>query len=259
MFDSLLEVLSHSGFLDQRVEEILQETEPGNLSKKGRVNMQETKDPEKPVPTCGKFPQVKDSLGRPKYEHKYKFGKPDQEIPESDLTKALAAKHGFVDPLLHGSYLAITFWIGSRKTEALEIFKEDIHQEGESLFIKIPAKKHGRRGGEIELPLSWPGVDLIKEQLLKTRKERKIWPISPSTAYRIVKRIWPEKSPHHLRYRVITKLRRLRDQQKISTDDIKSYTGIRRDSTIEGYGLKTQAGIHKISNILKERPGEIDR
>lgn len=195
---------------------------------------------------------LRDSLGRLRYAHKYKTGKPDQEITEEDYQIALANKQNFADPLMHKSYLAITFWIGSRKTEALEIFKEDIHQEGSSLFVKIPAKKHGQRGGEIELPLNWLGVDLIKLQWQKTKKGRKIWPFSPATAWRIIKRIWPDKSPHHLRYRVITKLRRLRDQGKVTTDDIKSYTGIRRDSTIEGYGLKTQAGIHKISNILNE-------
>lgn len=194
---------------------------------------------------------LKDSLGRHRYEHKYQHGRPDQEITLEDFQAALASKK-FADPLKHRSYLAITFWIGARKTEPLEISKEDIHQDGESLFVKIPAKKHGQRGGEIELPLSWLGVDLIKQQWEKTRAGRKIWLFSPATAYRIIKRIWPEKSPHHLRYRVITKLRRLRDQGKVTTDDIKSFTGIRRDSTIEGYGLKTQAGIHKISNVLNE-------
>jgi hypothetical protein len=194
---------------------------------------------------------LKDSLGRRRYKHKYQYGKPDQEITEEEIKEALA--HGyFVHPLLHKSYLAITRWIGSRKTEALEIYKEDIHLEGSSLFVKIPAKKHGQRGGEIELPLSWPGVDLIRQQWEKTRPGKKIWRFSPHTAWRIIKRIWPEKSPHHLRYATITKLRRLRDQGKVTTDDIKSYTGIRRDSTIEGYGLKTQAGIHRISNVLNE-------
>ncbi len=194
---------------------------------------------------------LRDSLGRKRYPHKYKNGKPDQEITEEEFLAALTSKL-FVEPLRDKSYLAITFWIGSRKTEALEIFKENIHEEGASLFVKIPAKKHGQRGGEIELLLNWPGVDLIKQQWQQTRKGRKIWPISPKTAERIIKRVWPDKTPHWLRYRVITRLRRLRDQQKISTDDIKSYTGIRRDSTIESYGLKTQAGIHKISNLLNE-------
>jgi hypothetical protein len=194
---------------------------------------------------------LKDSLGRRRYKHKYKYGKPNQEISQEEFEEALA--HGFfVHPLSHKSYLAITRWIGARKTEPLEIYKEDITFEGSSLFIKIPAKKHGQRGGEIELPLSWSGVVLIKQQWEKTRPGRKLWRFSPHTAWRIIKRLWPEKTPHYLRYATVTKLRRLRDQGKITTDDIKSYTGIRRDSTIEGYGLKTQAGIHKVSKVLNE-------
>jgi hypothetical protein len=149
--------------------------------------------------------------------------------------------------------LVTTFWIGNRKGEPLKMVKEDIHQEGDFLFLKIPAFKHGQRGGEIELPLSFLGVEFVREQWLKTRAGRKIWNFSSWTAWNIIKRLWPEKSPHHLRYRVVTKLRKLRDQGKVTTDDIKSYTGIKRDSTIEGYGLKTQAGIHKVSNVLSEK------
>jgi len=194
---------------------------------------------------------LRDSLGRRRYPHKYQYGKPDEPITKADLEGALE-KGKFANPLAHKSYLVITALIGSRKTEALEIRKEDIHQEGSSIYVKIPAKKHGARGGEIELPLSWLGMDLVLSQWMKTRKEKKVWRFSPSTAWRIIKRVFPTKSPHHLRWTVITELRALKDERKITTDEIKSWTGIKRDSTIEGYGLKTQAGIHKISEIRSQ-------
>jgi len=198
-----------------------------------------------------KEPEIlRDSLGRKRYLHKYKYGKPDEPVTKEDLENAL--KHGhFTNPLKHKSYLVITALIGSRKTEALEILKEDIRQGGSSLFVKIPAKKHGARGGEIELPLEWLGMDLVTQQWMRTKKGRKVWNFSPQTAWRIVKRVFPKKSPHHLRWTVITELRELKDARMITTDEIKSWTGIKRDSTIEGYGLKTQAGIHKISEVLK--------
>lgn len=193
---------------------------------------------------------LRDSRGRIRYPHKYKYGKPDEPITKADLERAL--KHGhFADPLKHKSYLVITALIGSRKTEALEIFKEDIRKGGSSLFVRIPAKKHGARGGEIELPLNWLGMDLVHQQWMKTRKGKRVWNFSPQTAWRIVKRVFPKKSPHHLRWTVITELRALKDSRMITIDEIKSWTGIRRDSTIEGYGLKTQAGIHKISEVLR--------
>lgn len=194
---------------------------------------------------------LRDSLGRKRYPHKYQYGIPDEPITEEDLKNAL--EHGyFVDPLKHKSYLSITAAIGSRKTEALEIMKEDIREDQGCLYVKIPAKKHGARGGEIELPLTWLGMDLVKQQWMKTRKEKKIWKMSSWTAWRIIKRVFPKKSPHHLRWSLITKFRIMRDRRQITTDEIKSWTGIKRDSTIEGYGLKTQAGIHKISEVLTE-------
>ena len=55
--------------------------------------------------------QLKDSLGRIRYLHKYKFGIPDKPITKADLEEALA--HGyFVEPLSHKSWLALTGLIG---------------------------------------------------------------------------------------------------------------------------------------------------
>jgi integrase len=186
---------------------------------------------------------------------KYKHGKPNKEITLEEFQEALDSKK-FADPLMHRSYLAVLFWIGARRSEPLNMVKEDIREEEGSLLLKIRALKHGERGGEVELPLSWPGVQFIKERWMKTRATRKLWPFTYQTAYRIVKRIWPERTPHWLRWKTVTVMRRLRDQGKISTDDIKSWTGIKSDRTIEGYGIKSQAGIHKVSQVLNERTTE---
>ena len=216
-----------------------------------KPTLNDKKKPQLENPLKGQPEVLRDSLGRKRYPHKYQFGEPDEPITKADLEHALKTGH-FTDPLSHKSYLVITALIGSRKTEALEILKENIHQEGSSLFVNIPAKKHGQRGGDIELPLSWLGMDLVLQQWQKTRKGKRIWRFSPHTAWRIVKRVFPRKSPHHLRWTVVTELRALKDARQITTDEIKSWTGIKRDSTIEGYGLKTQAGIHKVSTVLKE-------
>lgn len=55
-----------------------------------------------------------------------------------------------------------------------------------------------------------------------------------------------------MRYNRITKLRKLRDQKVIDTDAIKSWTGIKRDATIEGYGLKTQEKIQAVAEAMSE-------
>jgi len=43
----------------------------------------------------------------------------------------------------------------------------------------------------------------------------------------------------------------LRDKGKLTMDEIKAFTGIRRDSTIESYGMKTTSGIHKVAQALE--------
>ena len=44
---------------------------------------------------------------------------------------------------------------------------------------------------------------------------------------------------------------KIRDRGKLSTDQLKAWTGIKSDKTIEHYGMITKQGKHKISNILK--------
>jgi len=181
---------------------------------------------------------------------RYKFGKPNEETNIKDLRQAI--EHGHFKRYSHKSYLIALYWIGARRTEPLEVKKEDVTLRKEELHIVIPAKKHGERGGKLILPLSWYGISLILERWKKTRKGRKLWSFSSSTAYRIIKRLWPKKTPHWLRYNRVTKLRKMRDQKLIDTDAIKSWTGIKRDQTIEGYGMKTQEKIHKVAEAMNE-------
>ena len=208
----------------------------------------------------GIMPEKKDELGRVYYEGKYKYGKPKEEISLGDLKRAV--EHGeFKKPLLHKSYLVFIYWIGARRNEPIPnpdknypgVLKEDVEVRGESLFIKnLPAFKRGERAEEIEIPLSRYGVNLIVERWKKTWRGKPLWPFSTSTAYRIIKRIWPEKTPHHLRYNRVTKMRKLRDRKKIFTDDIKSVTGIKSDATIQRYGLRTKEGAHRVAVVMDE-------
>ena len=117
-------------------------------------------------------------------------------------------------------------------------------------YIDIPALKGGERGGAVELPLSLFGVSLIREIWQFTPKGTRLFRFSDKTGYRKVKKLFPKKSPHWLRHNRLTKLRKKRDRGEISTDDIKAFTGIRSDKTIEHYGMKTPQGIHKVAQVL---------
>jgi len=178
---------------------------------------------------------------------KYKHGKPNEEIDLAKLKKRLSKVHL---KLRHRAYVMLLYWVGCRRGEPLSIKKEDLTETNGVLFVNIPAFKGGERGGAIELPLTCYGADIVRQVWQKTKKGRKLFPFVDQTGYRTVKKLFPEKSPHWFRHNRLTKLRRKRDEGKISTDDIKSFTGIKQDATIERYGMKTKGGIHKVAQVL---------
>lgn len=44
----------------------------------------------------------------------------------------------------------------------------------------------------------------------------------------------------------------MRDAKKLDTDAIKSWTGIKNNRTIEGYGMKTEKKIHSVATVMNE-------
>lgn len=191
---------------------------------------------------------------------KYKHGKPDEEIQLEDFKNRLNKSKL---PIRQKAYLVILYWLGCRRSEPLVILKEDLEEKDNRLFISIHYRldnkgekilfsraKRGQAGGPVELPLEKFGVNLIKEVWQTTKKGKKLFPFSDKTGYRAFKNLYPERTPHWARYTRITRLRK-RLGKDLTVDGIKSFTGIRRDTTIQNYGLKTKADIHKIADILE--------
>lgn len=190
---------------------------------------------------------------------KYKHGKPDEEIAFEDFKSKLSNSN--LSPRKK-AYITVLYWLGCRRSEPLVILKEDVEEKHGSLFISIHYRldengqripysraKRGQAGGPTELLLSNFGVELIKDVWKKTRKGKPLFPFSDKTGYRVIKKLWPKKTPHWLRYTRVTKLRKKLGNE-LTIDAIKSFTGIRRDTTIQDYGLKTKADIHKIAGLL---------
>jgi len=190
---------------------------------------------------------------------KYKHGKPDEEITLKEFKEKISKSDL---SLRQKAYIVLLYWLGPRRSEPLVILKEDVEEKEGRLFISIHFRKdekgerilfsrgkRGQAGGPTELPLSKFGVDMIKEVWQKTKKGKKLFPFSDKTGYRAIKKLWPKKTPHWLRYNRVTKLRK-RLGQDVTIDAIKSFTGIKRDTTIQNYGLKTRADIHKIADLL---------
>lgn len=192
---------------------------------------------------------------------KYKFGKPDEEISLQQFAHALL--HSKLEKLKK-AYLILLYWLGCRRSEPLVIKKEDVEEKEGNLYVSIHYRKEretgetipfsrgkrGQAGGAAELSLSLFGLDLVKEVWQKTKKGRRLFPFSDDTGYRAVKQLFPNKTPHWFRYNRVTKLRKKLGNE-LTIDEIKSYTGIRRDTTIQNYGMKTKAGIHKVSQHLE--------
>lgn len=141
------------------------------------------------------------------YPHKYKHGKQIKTIDFETFQKGMESKE-FVYPSRDRSYLAFLYWSGVRRSEAYERVKENFTIKNSILFCEVPAKKKGQRGGPLRIPVDLPYVNLIIERIDKTRlcyhpelkrKERFVWPISDSTAWRIIKRPFPNLYPHFFR------------------------------------------------------------
>lgn len=179
---------------------------------------------------------------------RYKYGKPDEEIELQQLRTVLEKSYLSLD---YKAYIIILYWVGCRRSEPLFIMKEDVEEKNGCLYITIPALKGGERAGPVELSLSLYGMNLVKLVWLQTLEGTRLFRFSDKTGYRKVKRLFPKKSPHWLRHNRLTKLRRKREQGEISIDDIKSFTGIKTDFTIEHYGMKTKIGIHKVAQVLE--------
>lgn len=191
----------------------------------------------------------------------YKDGKPNKETDLEDLKKRLSKSKL---SLRKKAYIILLYWLGCRMSEPLVLKKENINEKDGFLYVAIHYRihpktrdpipfsrgKHGQAGGPIELNLNLWGLDLVKTIWLNTKRKRLVFPFSDTTAWRAFKQVWKHRTPHWLRYNRVTKLRK-RLLKDLTMDDIKSYTGIRRDSTIEGYGLKTDASIHRVSDKLE--------
>jgi len=201
---------------------------------------------------------LQDKLGRFYHQHKYEHGAPDKEIDLTEFQTVIEKAKANHESKRYIAYTILLYWIGCRRSEPIGIkkkgipgiVKEDIREENGSLFVKIPAFKHGQRGGENELPLNYYGIDVIKQVWQSTKEGRRIFPFTDRTGYNFIKKQFPNKTPHHFRHNRITKLRKKIDGKTVSVDDVKSWTGIKSDRTIQHYGMKTQEGIHRVANVL---------
>lgn len=161
-------------------------------------------------------------------------------------------KKGFVKPLSHKSYLSLLYWLGIRKAEALERIKEDFQVQDGILIITAPAKKGGERL-PLEIPIDLPYVDLILQQINRTKKGRRVWTFESWTAWKIVKRVMPKHYPHFFR---LNRATRFLDDPTTTIPEMKAWFGWKRADSLDPYIGISKRGIAKQRGRLRSEISE---
>ena len=215
--------------------------------------------------------------------HRYKYGKQTKAI-DLETFKAMldkVDKRRLRNPpkypsLLIKSLLSLLYWTGLRKTEAIGsppkrytlkpckrhaeaiakvseaipgILKEDLWIEGEWLFVKALARKHGSREAPLILHLSLPCVDLILEQWKLTLPKQRVFPISEWDAWHTMKLIDQKKYLHFFRFNRITQLCA---NPKMSVLQICNWTGL-SPITINAYMERSGRYIKETAEKMREQ------
>jgi len=178
---------------------------------------------------------------------KYKFGKQKKEMLKEEFYNII--EHGrFVKPLMHKSFLVFLYYIGCRKSEALELTKEKFRMTQDYLFVDVSAKKHGLERSAFKLNLKLPYVSLIVKQLEMTKPREKVFPISPATAWRIVKRVAPKKYPHYFR---LNRTVKFLNNPDVTLNEIRQWMAWKRMETVNSYLGYSERAIGKLSDELE--------
>ena len=179
---------------------------------------------------------------------KYKHGKQEEWMTFEDF-QHIMEDGKFVKPLRDKSYLAFLYWAGPRRSGAIERTKEDFQVQKGALVANIPPKKGGLKAPPIEIPVDLPYVDLIIKRVKKTKSGKRVWPISPVTAWRIVKRVMPKHYPHFFRGNRATAFL---DDPTTTTPQMMAWFRWRSSRTVDNYILKSKRHIRQQAARLRK-------
>jgi Phage integrase family. len=163
---------------------------------------------------------------------KYKHGKQTRPIDFTQFKEAM--EHGkFAKRNSHRSYLAFLYWFGVRLSEAIERTPEDFKIKHGILRVMVPAKKGGKRTEPLEIPVDYPYVDLIIEQVRRTSPNQRVWTFKDVTAWRIVKKSMGDKYyPHFFR---LNRAAKFLEDPTTTIPEMKAWFGWKCIETIGDY------------------------
>jgi integrase len=121
----------------------------------------------------------------------------------------------------HRAFAVCLFYYGVRRWEALRALREQFKQQGGFLFFNVgPRLKHSKETEPLPIPVNAPFLDILIRQIELTEKGERVFKFSPTTAWRIIRRVW--HYPHHMRLTLITNL----FEQGRTITQVKSWTGL---------------------------------
>ncbi len=186
---------------------------------------------------------------------KYKYGKITTPIDFETFKEAMEnGKFIKSRALPYKSFLAFLYWFGVRKAEALERRKEDFVIKDGLLIVDATAKKGGERE-PLEVPVDYPYVDLIVQNIGKTRRcprneGGRVWNFSARTAINIVKRAMGDRYyPHFFR---LNRATRFLEDPTTTLPEMKAWFGWKAAKTVDPYIGYSRRHIRKQRERLKK-------
>lgn len=178
---------------------------------------------------------------------KYKHGKQKSEMEKETFYDIM--EHGnFVKPQTHRAFLALLYYVGCRKAEALELTKENFKITDIFLYVDIPAKKHGIERSPFKLNRKLPYVDVILERAERTRKGKRVFPFNSVTAWLIIKRVAPKKYPHYFR---LNRTVKFLNNPNVTLNEIRQWMAWKSIDTVNNYLGYSERTIGKLSQQLE--------
>ena len=122
-------------------------------------------------------------ISRIKYEHRYKFGKILTSITPEQFEAALA--HPYNHALEYQAFIVLQYYTGVRVTEEVRALKESFQVTDKTVYWEVGKRlKHGKQTPPLPLNLEQPHMDLLLEQINRTRKGKRVFDFDRTTAWR---------------------------------------------------------------------------
>lgn len=181
-----------------------------------------------------------------KYPHKFKHGKQKQEMPKEEFYKIM--EQGKFVKHYHKAFLALLWYTGARVSELLELRKEHFKTKGNILYVKVKAEKHGTERTAFQLHKDLPYVNLIVKRTEKVRGTQRVFPFTRQTAWRIIKRVAPEKYPHYFR---LNRTVKFLNNPDVTLNEIRQWMAWKSIKTVDHYLGYSDRTMEKLGKKLE--------